>query len=81
MNPDTSILWRRIDRPERSRVRAAWLRFPSFTLEPLEQSYTRISERAYRYESAGGRFAAELHVNEAGLPTRYGDIWSSEAAG
>ncbi len=39
---------------------AAWLRFPSFTLEPLEQYYTRIDEAIYRYESAGGRFAAEL---------------------
>ncbi len=65
---------------ERAHVRAAWLRFPGFTLEPLEQSYTRISERAYRYESAGGRFVAELQVNEAGLPTHYGNIWSSEAA-
>ena len=35
-------------------VRAAWLRFPSFALEPLEQVYRRTGEAIYRYESAGG---------------------------
>ena len=34
-------------------VRAAWLRFPSFALEPLEQVYRRTGETTYRYESAG----------------------------
>ena len=28
-------------------VRAAWLRFPGFALEPLEQVYRRTGERAY----------------------------------
>lgn len=50
-------------------VRAAWLRFPSFTLEPLEQVYRRIDPTTYRYESAGGRFVAELQVNDSGLVT------------
>lgn len=66
---------------QRSQVRAAWLRFPGFTLEPLEQSYTRIADRAYRYESAGGRFVAELLVNEDGLPLQYGNIWTCDAGG
>lgn len=60
-------------------VRAAWLRFPSFTLEPLEQTYSRLTELIYRYESAGGRFVAEIAVNEAGLPVRYADLWVAEA--
>ena len=51
-------------------VRAAWLRFPSFALEPLEQSYTRIADRTYRYQSAS--FTAEIAVNEAGLVLQYG---------
>ena len=34
-------------------VRAAWLRFPSFILEPLEQLYRRVDATTYRYESAG----------------------------
>jgi len=56
-------------------VRAAWLRFPGFTLEPLDQTYTRTGERTYRYESSTG-FVAEIVVNESGLPVSYGDIWS-----
>lgn len=59
-------------------VRAAWLRFPSFRLEPLEQSYTRIGANLYRYESAGGRFVASVEVDEAGLVTEYGGIWGRE---
>jgi hypothetical protein len=59
-------------------VRAAWLRFPSFTLEPLEQHYTRIDEEIYRYESAGGRFAAELRVDEEGFVTDYPSFWRQE---
>jgi hypothetical protein len=59
-------------------IRAAWLRFPSFTLEPLEQYYTRIDEAIYRYESAGGRFVAELKVNEEGFITEYPCLWEQE---
>ena len=64
-----------------AKVRAAWLRFPSFTLEPLEQSYARIQQRVYRYESGGGRFVAQLAVDEVGLVIDYGDIWSREGLG
>ena len=59
-------------------VRAAWLRFPSFTLEPLEQVYRRDAELAYHYESAGGRFITDLRVNDAGFVTRYPGIWEAE---
>lgn len=59
-------------------VRAAWLRFPSFRLEPLEQSYTRVGANLYRYESAGGRFVASVEVDEAGLVREYGEIWGRE---
>ena len=61
-------------------VRAAWLRFPSFTLEPLVQVYRRIDETRYRYESAGGRFVAELRVNREGFVTKYANIWEAEDA-
>jgi hypothetical protein len=63
---------------EAAPVRAAWLRFPSFALEPLEQSYERLDKNLYRYESAGGRFVARVGVDGAGLVTDYGDIWSRE---
>jgi hypothetical protein len=60
-------------------VRAAWLRFPGFTLEPLEQTYTRMDLLRYRYESGGGNFVAELTVDDPGLVIEYGEIWSREA--
>jgi hypothetical protein len=59
-------------------VRAAWLRFPTLELEPLEQTYTRIAERVYRYESSGGRFVADVIVDAQGLVLDYGE-WSREA--
>lgn len=64
---------------EEAPVRTAWLRFPGFAFEVLEQVYRRTGEAAYRYESNGGRFAAELRVNEAGLVTGYEDLWQAEA--
>jgi hypothetical protein len=55
---------------------AAWVRFPELALEPLPQEYGRLAERRYRYSSAGGRFVAELEVDEQGLVTTYGRIWA-----
>jgi uncharacterized protein len=63
---------------EEMEARAAWLRFPSFRLEPLVQLYRRIDETSYRYESAGGRFVTELRVNSEGFVTRYPNIWETE---
>ncbi|HEX6911906.1 MAG TPA: putative glycolipid-binding domain-containing protein [Longimicrobium sp.] len=59
-------------------VSAAWLRFPGFALERLEQTYRRTGEHAYRYESAGGAFVRDLDVDEAGFPTRYPGLWEAE---
>jgi hypothetical protein len=63
---------------EEARVRAAWLRFPSFALEPLEQIYRRVDTTTYRYESAGAKFVTELKVNAAGFVTRYPNFWEVE---
>lgn len=57
-------------------VSAAWLRFPSLNLERLDQTYTRLSDRAWRYSSAGGTFVADLEVDDEGLVVRYADIWT-----
>jgi hypothetical protein len=62
-------------------VRAAWLRFPAVTLEPLDQSYERLSESRYRYESGGGSFVAILETNAVGLVTLYPGLWQLEEAG
>ena len=63
---------------EQRSVRAAWLRFPSFRFEPLEQSYRRLSRNRYRYQSAGGRFETDLEVDENGFVTRYPGFWERE---
>ena len=63
---------------QEARVRAAWLRFPSFDLEPLDQLYRRIGESTYRYESAGGTFVADLEVNDAGFVVRYPGFWQAQ---
>jgi hypothetical protein len=62
-------------------VRAAWLRFPGATLEPLDQTYERVAESRYRYESADGAFAAVLETNAVGFVTRYPGLWQLEDAG
>jgi hypothetical protein len=56
-------------------VTAAWVRFPELTIEPLPQRYTRLAERRYRYESAGGAFVAEIAVDDLGLVTTYEGGW------
>lgn len=78
-SPSTNLLPIRRLAPEVGRsvqVRAAWLRFPSFTLESLEQVYTRLEPNLYRYESAGGRFMAPVTVDDFGLVNHYGDLWA-----
>ena len=61
-----------------ARVRAAWLKFPSFELAPLAQVYSRVSNWKYRYESPG--FTTELEVDEAGFVIHYPDLWRIENA-
>lgn len=58
--------------------RALWVRFPSLSAEPIEQSYERLSETEWRYSS--GDFSAELECDADGLVKRYGDLWVVEAA-
>jgi hypothetical protein len=62
-----------------SAVRAAWLRFPSLRLEPLEQTYTRLAETTFRYASAGGEFVADIEVDDSGLVKTYGNLWMTDA--
>ena len=81
-SPSTNLLpIRRLDLPigGRASVRAAWLRFPGFALEPLEQVYTRVAAHRYRYESSGGAFTAEIEVDATGLPVAYGGVWTAIA--
>jgi hypothetical protein len=58
---------------------AAWLRFPDFTLERLDQVYRRTGLNSYQYGSTDGEFQAELEVNSTGFIIRYADTWVAEA--
>lgn len=60
-------------------VVAAWLRVPSMTLERLEQRYRRVDASRFAYESDGGRFTAELTVNEHGFVEDYPPLWRAES--
>ncbi len=64
---------------QEAKVKAAWLRFPSFELEPLVQVYRRLDQSTYRYESGGGTFVADLEVDPLGFVTNYPGIWKAEA--
>lgn len=57
-----------------AQVTAAWVRFPSLEVRPLGQTYTRLSERIYRYESDTG-FRSEIEVDEDGFVVTYPGGW------
>lgn len=58
---------------EKIETMAAWIRVPSLKVEPVRQSYERVSQSEYIYMS--GNFHAKLEVNEVGLVTNYEGIW------
>jgi hypothetical protein len=80
-SPSTNLLpIRRLDLKigQQAEVKAAWLRFPNFELEPLSQVYSRLDEFTYRYSSNNGKFVRNLKVNEFGLVTDYPGLWQVE---
>ena len=80
-SPSTNLLpIRRLDLAigEERGVRAAWLRFPGFALEPLEQTYRRLDRHTYRYSSADGAFVRDLPVDARGFVLAYPDFWRAE---
>ena len=70
----------RLNVGERIALRAAWLRFPEGTLEAFDQTYERLSESRYRYESRGP-FIAMLETNAAGFVIAYPGLWQAESSG
>jgi hypothetical protein len=65
---------------EHAAVRAAWVRFPDFAVEVLDQTYARLSESTYHYESAGGQFSRDLTVDPDGFVIDYPGLWIAETA-
>jgi uncharacterized protein len=53
-------------------IQSAWVRFPELTVTRSAQTYTRIDEFTYRYES--GTFSAELLVDDFGVVASYA-VW------
>jgi hypothetical protein len=83
-SPSTNLLpIRRLDLAigQHAEVKAAWLRFPSFNLEPLTQIYSRLDETSYRYSSNNGEFVRDIKVNEMGFVTDYPGLWEVEFSG
>ncbi|HZY67090.1 MAG TPA: putative glycolipid-binding domain-containing protein [Devosia sp.] len=60
---------------ETRRFRMAYI--PADTLEPFadEQTYTRLSERVYRFENDDGSFTADITVDENGLVVDYPELF------
>jgi len=59
---------------ESREVTAAWVRFPSLDVQPLKQTYTRLSEFEYRYQSPN--FEARVLVDDLGLVIEYEKGWA-----
>lgn len=80
-SPSTNLLPIRrlnLDVGQHAEVKAAWLKFPTFELEPFSQIYTRLDQFRYRYSSENGRFVRDLTVNELGFVTEYPGLWLAE---
>jgi uncharacterized protein len=60
---------------ESAQVDAVWVRFPSLKLELLQQRYTRISHRLYKYECPSTGYQSQLEVDGSGMVVSYGDLW------
>ena len=52
-------------------IKAAWVRFPDLAVVKASQTYVRVDELTWRYES--GTFEADLTVDEDGLVVVYAD--------
>lgn len=67
-------IWRlRLAPGQTGAIRAAWVRFPDFTLEVLRQTYERTDESTDLYRSDG--FEARLRVDHEGIVEEYGSYW------
>ncbi len=54
---------------------SVWVRFPSLKAERLQQRYTRVDDKCYKYEATNLGFKANLQVDDNGLIVKYGDLW------
>jgi len=61
-------------------VTTAWFRFPELRLEALQQTYTRETDRTYRYDAIvdGERFTARLETDGSGVVMHYEGLWEPD---
>lgn len=52
-------------------IDVAYVRLPSMAVERMQQRYTRVSDRVYRYESVASGFTADLLLDADGLVVDY----------
>ena len=69
-----------LDVDESAAVRSAWVRFPELRLMPLDQTYSRESDRRYRYGAMidGEEFTAALETDAFGRVLLYEGLWVAE---
>jgi len=60
---------------ESRQIDAVWVRFPSLTIERLQQRYTRINSHLYHYEAPTLDFETELELDDDGFITHYHGLW------
>lgn len=60
---------------ESEEMTAAWVRFPEFEVQPLQQMYVRIDETTYEYRSVTG-FKALLRTDDEGVVREYEAAWA-----
>jgi hypothetical protein len=71
----------RLDPDERRAIRVVYIALPAMTAEPVEQAYTRLKERRYRYEGITSQYTAELHVDDDGLVIDYPELFRRVQSG
>ncbi len=62
---------------EQRDIIVAWIRFPSLSIQPLLQRYTRLDARKYSYD-INGVFSVDLEVDDLGLVRSYPAYWKLE---
>jgi uncharacterized protein len=60
-------------------IGAAWVRFPELEVTRLDQRYTRLDARRYRYQSLPDDRTYTIEVDDLGLVRRYEDGWECVA--